>query len=51
MRRQESQRPERSENSEMLAQIDAVALERGGGRNYRHAAAVENYDIVGNIEY
>jgi len=42
---------QRSENSEMLAQIDAVALERGGGRDHGNAAAVENDDVIGDIEY
>src|SRR5207248_1423044 len=41
----------RSENSEMLAQIDVVILERGGGSDHGHPAAVENNDIVCDIEH
>src|SRR5580700_7939003 len=40
----------RSKHPEMLAQIDAVGFQRGGGRDHGDAAGVENDDVVGDVE-
>src|SRR5580692_4332932 len=39
-----------SKHAQMLAQIDAVGFQRGGGRDHGDAAAIENDDIVGDVE-
>ena len=37
-------------HSQMLAQIDAVAVELGRGRDHRDLPGVENHDVVGDVK-
>src|SRR5580693_8008152 len=37
-------------HAQMLAEIDAVCFQRRGGRDHGDAAAIENDDIVGDVE-
>src|ERR1700689_1948193 len=39
-----------SKHTQMLPQIDAVGFQRRGGRDYGNAAAIENDDVVGDVE-